>query len=49
MDKHKARLVAKGFSQIPGIDYTENFPPVAKMNSIRLTLAIAAAQDWVVH
>ena len=49
VDKHKARLVAKGFSQILGIDYTENFAPVAKMNSIRLTLAIAAAQGWVVH
>ena len=49
VDKYKARLVAKGFSQVPGIDYTETFAPVAKMNSIRLTLAIVAAQGWVVH
>ncbi len=49
VDKHKARLVAKGFSQVPGIDYIETFALVAKMNSIRLTLAIEAAQGWVVH
>ena len=49
VDKYKAQLVAKGFSQVPGIDYTETFAPVAKMNSIRLTLAIVVAQGWVVH
>ena len=49
MDKNKARLVAKGFSHVLGIDYTKTFAPVAKMNSIRLTLATAAAQGWVVH
>ena len=32
-----------------GIDYDETFVPVAKMDSIRLTLAIAATQWWVVH
>ena len=32
-----------------GIDYDETFAPVAKMDSIRLTLAIAAAQGWEVH
>ena len=49
VDKHKARLVAKGFSQVPSIDYTETFAPVAKMNYICLTLAIAVAHGWVVH
>jgi len=34
---------------VPGIDYTKTFALVAKMNFIRLTLAIAAAQRWVVH
>ena len=49
VDKHKARLVAKGFSQVEGIDYTETFAPVAKMNSIFLVLSLAASYKWEVH
>ena len=49
MDRHKARLVAKGFSQVEGIDYTETFSPVAKMNSIFLVLSLAASFKWEVH
>ena len=40
--KYKAILVSKGYSQVHGIDYNETFAPVAKMDSIRLALAIAA-------
>eukprot|EP00253_Pinus_taeda_P021435 PITA_21435 len=47
--RQKVRLVAKGFQQVHGIDYDETFAPVAKMDSIRLTLTIAAAQRWEVH
>ena len=43
VDMYMSRLVAKGFSQVPGIDYTKTFAPIAKMNSIHLTLAIAVA------
>lgn len=49
MDRHKARLVAKGFSQLEGIDYTETFSPVAKMNSLYLVLSLAASFKWEVH
>ena len=42
-------MVAKGFSQVPGIDYSETFAPVARMNSIQIVLAIAAANRWEVH
>ena len=42
-------MVAKGYSQVHGIDYNETFAPVAKMDSIRLALAIAASKQWDVH
>jgi hypothetical protein len=47
--KYKSRLVTKGYSQVHGIDYTETFAPVAKMDSIRLVLAIVASRRWEVH
>ena len=36
---HRARLVALGYSQIPGLDYTDNFAPVAHDVSFRIALA----------
>ena len=41
----KGRVVARGFSQIPGVDYNETYAPVAKLASIRILFAIAAAFD----
>jgi hypothetical protein len=49
MSRYKARLVAKDVQQVHGIDYDETFAPVAKMDSIRLTLAITEAKGWEVH
>lgn len=43
--RFKARLVAKGFTQIPGQDFNFTFAPVARWDSIRSILAIAATQD----
>ena len=48
VSKNKAQLVTKGLSEVPIIDYNETFAPVAKMDLIRLVLAIAAAQRWEV-
>ena len=48
-DRYKARLVAQGFTQIPGQDFKETFAPVAKMDTIRLILAIAAQTRMVIH
>jgi hypothetical protein len=43
VERHRARLVAKGLSQVEGIDSNETFAPIAKMNSIRLVLSLAAS------
>jgi hypothetical protein len=47
--KHKAWLVARSFVQREGIDFEEVFAPMARMESVRLLLALAAAKDWRVH
>ncbi|XP_033129820.1 uncharacterized protein LOC103872873 isoform X1 [Brassica rapa] len=47
--KYKARLVAKGYVQKHGIDYDEVFAPVARIETIRLVIALAAARNWEVH
>jgi hypothetical protein len=47
--KYKARLVAKGYVQKKGIDYEEVFAPVARLETVRLILAMAANRGWEVH
>jgi hypothetical protein len=47
--KHKARLVARGFLQREGIDFDDAFAPVARMDSVRLLLELAAQEGWRVH
>lgn len=43
--RYKARFVIKGYSQIPGLDYTDTYAPVAKHYSLRVIMAIAATRD----
>jgi len=47
--KHKARLVAKRYAQRHGVDYEEVFAPVARLETVRLILALAASGKWEVH
>ena len=45
MIKHKARLIAKGYVQQQGIDFDEVFVPMARLESVRLLLAVAAQES----
>jgi hypothetical protein len=47
--KYKARLVAKGYTQRQGVDYGEVFAAVARLEIVRLLLALAANGKWQVH
>jgi hypothetical protein len=47
--RHKARLVDRGFVQKAGIDYEDAFAPVARMESVRVLLALAAQEGWALH
>jgi hypothetical protein len=47
--RFKARLIARGFTQIYGIDYLDTFAPVAKLDLLRILLAITAIEDLEVY
>ena len=46
LERYKAHLVAKEFTQTYGIDNTETFALVAKLNTVRVLLSIVANLDW---
>ncbi|RVX14987.1 Retrovirus-related Pol polyprotein from transposon TNT 1-94 [Vitis vinifera] len=46
VNKYKARLVVKGYSQVFGVDFSENFALVARLDTIRMLLALTAQKGW---
>ncbi|GJW78084.1 retrovirus-related pol polyprotein from transposon TNT 1-94 [Tanacetum coccineum] len=49
VSRNKARLVAQGYNQQEGIDYDETYAPVARLESIRILLAIACTNDFKLY
>ena len=49
VDKFKARLVVKGYAQEYKVDYTEVFAPVARMDTVRMIIALAAQRGWGIY
>ncbi|GJT66788.1 putative ribonuclease H-like domain-containing protein [Tanacetum coccineum] len=47
--RNKARLVAQGHRQEEGIDYDEDFAPMARIEAIRIFLAIASYMGFIVY
>ncbi|KAJ0720223.1 putative RNA-directed DNA polymerase [Helianthus annuus] len=47
--RNKARLVVQGFSQQEGIDFTEVYAPVARLEAIRIFLAFASWKNFKVY
>src|SRR5688572_26083261 len=47
---HKSRVVSKGYMQIPGVDYTEWYSPVASDTTTRMMIMFALQKhkkDWI--
>lgn len=47
--KYQACLVAKGYVQQASVDFEEVFTLMARLESIRLLVALSAEHGWVVH
>jgi transposase InsO family protein len=45
IERLKARLVIKGFMQIAGVDFTDTFAPVVRLDSLRVLCAVIALYD----
>ncbi|GAA0169340.1 transmembrane signal receptor [Lithospermum erythrorhizon] len=49
INKFKATLVVKGYAKNFGVDFSDTFAPVARLDTIRMLLAIAAQKKWKIY
>nr|GEW48633.1 hypothetical protein [Tanacetum cinerariifolium] len=49
VEKYNARLVVKSYAQKKGVDYDAVFAPVARWDTIRTLLVVAAQKGWNVY
>ena len=47
--QRKSQFIAKGFTQVFEIDYKNIFSPVARLETLRLLLSLAALHDWEIE
>ena len=47
--RNKSRLVTQGFTQVEGINFDEKFAPVARLESIKILLAIASHLNFKLY
>ena len=45
LERYKTRLVAKDYTQSYGIDNTNTFAPVAKLNTVRILISLVVNLD----
>ena len=49
LDELKACVVAKRYHQIDGIDYTETFSLVVKLDTIKMIISAPLVQGWPIQ
>jgi hypothetical protein len=47
--RYKVKFVVRGFNQILSVDYDDIFPPIVKINSIIVLLALATQHNLEIH
>ncbi|RVW60650.1 Copia protein [Vitis vinifera] len=49
VNKHKVRLVVKGYAQMFGMNFSETFALVARLDTIRMLLALPTQKGWKIY